>query len=132
VPTEEPLRERRKSKRIALQAKASLCAGSRTLAARFVNVSLGGALLELERGLNAAAGPCRLWVAFGRDPEEALVLPISITDLAGSQVRVKWERVLDAVDLLKLRRLKEQELQPVRVVQGRLPMLVWPGLGSAE
>jgi hypothetical protein len=39
---------------------------------------------------------------------------------------VRWERELDAVDLLKLRRLKEQELQPVIVVNGALPMLIWP------
>jgi hypothetical protein len=129
---DEPGRERRKSKRIALRAKGSLCTGPRTLGARFVNVSLGGALLELERPLRYASAPCFLSVAFGRDPEEALVLPISIADFGGRHVRVKWERALDPVDLLKLRRLKEQELQPVRVVHGPLPMVVWPGLAGRE
>jgi hypothetical protein len=123
-------RERRRSKRITLRAKASLRAGPRTLAGRFVDVSLGGALLELERPLRSAVAPCFLSVAFGRDPEEALVLPISIADLDGLHVRVRWERALDPVDLLKLRRLKEQELQPVRVVHGPLPMVVWPGLAG--
>jgi hypothetical protein len=124
--------ERRKSKRITLRAKASLRTGPRTLAARFLNVSLGGALLELERPLRSAMAPCFLSVAFGRDPEEALLLPISIADFGGAHVRVKWARALDPVDLLKLRRLKEQELQPVRVVDGPLPMLVWPGLARGE
>lgn len=124
--------ERRKSKRVALRAQASLRTGSRTLAARFLDVSLGGALLELDRALRSATAPCFLSVAFGRDPEEALVLPVSIADVGGLHLRVRWERALDPVDLLKLRRLKEQELQPVRVVHGALPMLVWPGLAGPE
>ena len=129
---DEPGRERRRSKRIALGAKASLRTGPRTLAARFLNISLGGALLELERPLRSAMAPCFLSVAFGRDPEEALLLPVGIADFAGVQVRVTWVRALDPVDLLKLRRLKEQELQPVRVVHGLLPMVVWPGLAGGE
>jgi len=130
--TEQRERERRASKRIVLRAKASLRAGHRTLPAHFLNVSLGGALLQLARELRSARGPCFLSVDFGRDPEEALMLPVTITDAAGACVRVRWERALDFSDLLKLRRLKEQELQPVKVVNGSLPMLVWPGQVSPD
>jgi hypothetical protein len=130
--SEERERERRGSKRIALHAKASLRAGQRTLEARFVDISLGGALLQLARELRSARGPCFLSVEFGRDPEEALMLPVTVTDAAGTRVRVRWERALDTVDLFKLRRLKEQELRPVEVVHGPLPMLVWPGQVSPD
>jgi hypothetical protein len=120
--------ERRQSERIGLQALATLRIDELALRSQLVNVSLGGALLELEQELPSVRDGCYLTVAFGRDPEEALVLPVAIVGVGGSRARLKWQRELDAVDVLKLRRLKECELPPVRVVNGRLPMLVWPGL----
>jgi hypothetical protein len=120
------LHERRQSERTRLSAVAALEQGGRRIAARLEDVSQGGALLHLEGEVHAGHGPYSVSIAFGRDPEEAISVLIRIVHVADRLMRVQWKQPLPPEDWVKLRQLIEREFGLLTVVQGRLPMLVWP------
>jgi hypothetical protein len=122
--------ERRLSERTRLSAAAVLKQGGRTIAARLEDLSQGGALLNLEEEVHSGQGPYSVSIAFGRDPEEAISVFVRIVHVAHRLVRVQWNQPLPPEDWVKLRQLMEREFGGLTVVQGRLPMLVWPGFLS--
>ncbi len=122
--------ERRQSERTRLSAVAALKQGGRTVAARLEDLSQGGALLHLEEEVHSDRGPYSMSIAFGRDPEEAISVLVRIVHVAHRLVRVQWKQPLPPEDWVKLRQLTEREFGGLTVVQGRLPMLVWPSFLS--
>ena len=122
--------ERRQSERTRLSAVAALEQGGQTVAARLEDLSQGGALLHLEQEVHSDRGPYSVSIAFGRDPEEAISVLVRIVHVANRLVRVQWNQPLPPEDWVKLRQLMEREFGGLTVVQGRLPMLVWPGFLS--
>lgn len=118
--------ERRQSERSRLNAVAALTQGERRIAARLEDASQGGALLHLEEEVHSAQGPYSVSIAFGRDPEEAISVLVRIVHVAQRLMRVQWKQPLPPEDWVKLRHLMERDFGLLTVVQGRLPMLVWP------
>jgi len=127
---DEGIVERRQSPRVRVRAVAALTIDGRRIAARLEDASQGGALLRLEEEVQTGAGLHSVSIAFGRDPEEAISAPISVVHAARRFMRFHWQGPLPPEDWIKLRQLMERELGVLTVVQGRLPMLVWPSLPS--
>ena len=127
-----PKQERRQSQRARLSAPGILLQGGRTMVVRLEDVSQGGALLsvDIREGLPSDREASSLRIAFGRDPEEAISVLVRIVDLTDQSVRVQWQEPLPPEDWAKLRQLMEREFGMLAVVQGRLPMLVWPSFPS--
>ena len=123
---DDRVHERRRSARIRLRAVAALSLERRRIAARLEDASQGGALLCLEEEIQSGEGACSVSIAFGRDPAEAISAPIRVVHVAHRLVRVQWKEPLPPEDWIKLRQLIEREFGVLTVVQGRLPMLVWP------
>jgi len=123
---DDHVHERRQSERTRLSAVVALKQGGRKIAARLEDVSQGGALLHLEEEVHADHGAYSVSIAFGRDPEEAISVPIRIVHVGHRLMRVQWKQQLPPEDWVKLRQLIEREFGLLTVVQGRLPMLVWP------
>jgi hypothetical protein len=122
--------ERRQSERTRLRVAAALNQAKRTIPARLEDVSQGGALLCLAEEVQSGHGPHSVSIAFGRDPEEAISARIRVVHVAHRLMRVQWQQPLPPEDWVKLRQLIEREFGVLTVVQGRLPMLVWPSLLS--
>jgi hypothetical protein len=122
--------ERRRSLRLRLRAAAALTVDGRRIAAWLEDASQGGALLHLEEAVEPGAGRYSVSIAFGRDPEEAVSAPISVVDVVHRSMRFQWQEPLPPEDWIKLRQLMEREHGTLTIVQGRLPMLVWPSLAS--
>jgi hypothetical protein len=123
---DDPGPERRQSGRTRLRAEAALTVPGRRIAARLENASRGGALLYLEEEVQSGGGPYAVSIAFGRDPEEAISAHIRVVQAARRLMRIQWKDPLPPEDWIKLRQLIEREFGVLTVVQGRLPMLVWP------
>jgi PilZ domain-containing protein len=119
-------KERRRWGRTLLRAVASLNQEERSTAAQLEDVSLGGALLRLEKDVCAAEGPYSVSISFSRDPEEAISGRVRIIEAAYRFIRVQWDRPLPPEDWLKLRQLMERQFGMLTVVQKPFPMLIWP------
>jgi len=126
----EEIVERRRSPRSRLRAVAALTVDGRRVGARLEDASQGGALLYLEEEVQTGGGRYSVTIAFGRDPEEAISAPIRVVHAAHRFMRFHWQAPLPPEDWIKLRQLMERELGVLTIVQGRLPMLVWPSLSS--
>ena len=118
--------ERRCSPRVRVMADAALVFDHLAIPARVENASQGGALLYLDQEFSSIEGPCSLTIAFGRDPEEAISAEVRVIHATPGIIRAQWKDPLPPEDWIKLRQLMERELGGLTVVQGRLPMLVWP------
>jgi hypothetical protein len=130
MSVDDDILERRRSPRSRLRAVAALTVDGRRVGARLEDASQGGALLSLEEEVQSGAGRYSVSIAFGRDPEEAISAPISVVQAAHRFMRFRWQEPLPPEDWIKLRQLMERELGVLTIVQGRLPMLVWPSLPS--
>jgi len=118
--------ERRQSARTRLRAEAAVTVQGRRIAARLEDASQGGALLYLEEEVQSGDGPYTVTIAFGRDPEEAILAHIKVVQAGRRLMRIEWKEPLPPEDWIKLRQLIEREFGVLTVVHGRLPMLVWP------
>ena len=67
--------DRRRFERIPVRSRAQVHTPDRTTAARLLNLSLEGALIDLNGQEDPGARACIVTIPFGRDPMEALALP---------------------------------------------------------
>jgi len=130
MPHRLQLPDRRRFGRLQLGIGARLHDRDSQQAVTLVDVSLGGALLE-----GQATGRLRpqryvLSIPFGRDPEEAILLACRTVQTGRRHMRVAWTQRPSPENARKLRWLMERQLGSVRVVEQRLPMLVWPTLSA--
>lgn len=120
--------DRRRFGRLQLGVGASVHDRDSQQAVTLVDLSLGGALLRADATGRFRPQRYLLCIPFGRDPEEAIRLACRAVQAGRRHMRVEWTQRLSPENARKLRWLMERQLGSVRVVQQRLPMLVWPPL----
>jgi hypothetical protein len=118
--------DRRRFDRIPVRSRAQVHTSDGTTAARLLNLSLDGALIDLGSQPDPGGRACIVTIPFGRDPMEALALPARVMRRARGTLAVKWARPLNFDSRFKIKRLIEGEQGRPTVLQTPLPMLVWP------
>jgi hypothetical protein len=118
--------DRRRFDRIPVRSRAQVHTRDRTTAARLLNLSLEGALIDLGAQPDPGERACIVTIPFGRDPMEALALPARVVRRARGTLAVKWARPLNFDARFKIKRLVEGEQGGPVVLETPLPMLVWP------
>ncbi len=118
--------ERRRFERIAVRSRAQVHTPDRTTATRLINLSLEGALIDLNGQEDPGTRACIVTIPFGRDPMEALALPGRVVRRSRGTLAVKWARPLNFDARFKIKRLIEGEQGRPLVLETPLPMLVWP------
>ena len=118
--------ERRRFERIAVRSRAQVHTPDCTTATRLINLSLEGALIDLNGQEDPGTRACIVTIPFGRDPMEALALPGRVVRRSRGTLAVKWARQLNFDARFKIKRLIEGEQGRPLVLETPLPMLVWP------
>jgi hypothetical protein len=81
--------ERRRFERVPVRSRAQVHTPDRTTAARLLNLSLEGALIDLGGQADPGDRACIVTIPFGRDPMEALALPGRVVCVAaGAPLRL--------------------------------------------
>ena len=125
-------RERRRFGRMRLNASALLNDRGAERWVELVDLSLGGALVRAGSTPLVAWRSYLLCIPFGRDPEEAIKLHVRVVQKLPGYVRIQWTQLPSPENSHKLRRLMEQELGPIQVVERSVPMVIWPTLSTRE
>lgn len=118
-------RDRRRSQRYNVEAAAKLCAGSRAVHGRLIDLSISGARVRIQEACHVQ-GEYMVSIPFGRDPEEAINLPAVTCHTSEDSVGLSWLGRVSVEVLMKLERLIEGEVKMPRVLLAPLPMFVWP------
>lgn len=118
--------ERRRFERVPVRSRAQVHTPDCTTATRLLNLSLEGALIDLNGQSDPGDRACIVTIPFGRDPMEALALPGRVVRRSRGTLAVKWARPLNFDARFKIRRLIEGEMGRPVVLDTPLPMLVWP------
>jgi hypothetical protein len=118
--------DRRRFERVPVRSRAQVHTPDRTTAARLLNLSLEGALIDLGSQPDPGGRACIVTIPFGRDPMEALALPGRVVRRSRGTLALKWARPLNFDARFKIKRLLEGEQGGPVVVDKPLPMLVWP------
>jgi hypothetical protein len=124
--------DRRRFERVQVRSSARVHTQDRTTAARLLNLSLEGALIDLGSEADPGGRACIVTIPFGRDPMEALALPARVIRRSRGTLAVKWARPLNFDARFKIKRLVEQEHGSPVVLERPLPMLIWPALPSGR
>jgi hypothetical protein len=124
--------DRRRFERVPVRSSARVHTQDRTTAARLLNLSLGGALIDLGTETDPGGRACIVTIPFGRDPMEALALPARVVRRTRGTLAVKWARPLNFDARFKIKRLVEQEQGSPVVLERPLPMLIWPAMSSGR